>query len=202
MTPQKHHFSVMKADNPDFDARTQMSRIFTEGFSQWLGYFSKDKDIIAKAFAHIFVLDQFYAAVMDQKIASMAACTNCKDPAIRLDKKELRKHLGIMKGSIAGVVLKREFESPCKDPTPGTASIEFVGTSPEFRGQGAASDVIQYIIENTQYKEYLIEVADTNIPALKLYIKLGFKEYKRKSLPRNRAKKAGINSIIFLKYVK
>jgi ribosomal protein S18 acetylase RimI-like enzyme len=99
--------------------------------------------------------------------------------------------------------LKREFESPFKNPASETSSIEFVGTALEFRGKGASSQVIKHIIENTQYKEYLIEeVADTNMPALKLYKKLDFKEYKRKSLPQNRAKKAGINNIISLKYVK
>lgn len=50
---------------------------------------------------------------------------------------------------------------------------------------------------------YLIEeVADTNTPAINLYKKLGFKEYKRMPVPQKRAEKIGINSIISLKYIK
>lgn len=61
----------------------------------------------------------------------------------------------------------------------------------------------QHIVDNTPYKEYLIEdVADTNVAAMKLYKKLGFMEYKRKSIPIKKAEKNGINHIVSLKYVK
>ena len=71
-----------------------MSEICAEGFTQWLGYFSKDKSIIAKAFAHMFVLSQFYNAVTDNKIVGMVACMDCGTLSVRLNRKELRKYLG------------------------------------------------------------------------------------------------------------
>ena len=71
-----------------------------------------------------------------------------------------------------------------------------------FRGQGVASQIIQYIIENTPYNDYVIEeVADTNTPAMRLYEKLGFEEYRRKPVPKKVAKKIGINHFLSLKYV-
>ncbi|WP_431308920.1 GNAT family N-acetyltransferase [Halalkalibacter flavus] len=180
-----------------------MSEIFTEGFSQWLGYFSKDKNKIAKAFAHMFVLNQFYVAITNDKVAGMTACTDGKTLSVRLNKKELRKHLGFFKGSMAGIFLKKEFEALFENFPPNTGSIEFVGTASEFRGQGVASQIIQHIFENTPYKEYVIEeVADTNTPAMRLYKKLGFEEYKRKPLPKKIAKKNGINNLLSLKYMK
>ncbi|MGG4342132.1 hypothetical protein [Paenibacillus lautus] len=60
-------YTVMKADQFGRDARAQISHIFAEGFSQWLGYFSKDKEKIERAFAHMFNLDQFYVAVAATK---------------------------------------------------------------------------------------------------------------------------------------
>lgn len=46
--------------------------------------------------------------------------------------------------------------------------------------------MIQYIISNTTYQEYLIEeVAETNTPAMNLYKKLRFKECKRIPVPQN-----------------
>lgn len=194
---------VVRADNVKSDIRGQMAEIFAEGFSQWLGYFSNDKGVIARAFAHMFVLDQFYVAILNGKVAGMAACTYCRMLSVRLDAKELRKHLGFIKGTIAGKVLKKEFESVFEAPQPETGSIEFVGTAAEFRGKGVASLIIQYIIENTPFQTYLIEeVADTNVPAMSLYKKLGFKEYKSKAVAPNSAGKIGINRFVSFKYVK
>ncbi len=31
--------SIVKADKASFDVRTQMSEIFADGFTQWLGFF-------------------------------------------------------------------------------------------------------------------------------------------------------------------
>lgn len=203
MIYEDYKFAVIRADKLDLDVRLQMSEIFAEGFTQWLVFFSKDKNIIAKAFAHMFVLDQFYVAVTDNKIAGMVACTDCRTLSVRLNKKELRKYLGFFKGSIAAIALKKEFERTFKNPPPETGSIEFVGTAVEFRGKRVATQIINYIISNTPYREYLIEeVADSNISAMNLYKKLGFKEYKRIPVPQKRAEKIGINNFIALKYIK
>ena len=195
-----HAVTIIRADNAEINVRPQIAKIFAEGFTQWLVFFSKDQNIIAKAFAHMFILDQYYVAIVDNKVAGMVACTDCIKASVKLDKKELRKHFGFFKGSIASIVLKKEFESLFKNPPLETGSIEFVGTAEAFRGQGIASQIIQYIIENTPYNEYIInEVADTNVPAMNLYKKLGFEEYKRIPIPPKRAKKIGINNFVALK---
>lgn len=196
--------TIIRGDRiKDLDVRAGMAKIFSEGFTQWLTFFSKDQERIAKAFAHIFVLDQFYLAVAGQEIAGMAACTDCKTLSVRLNKKELRRHLGLYKGLLAGIFLKKEFERPFSNPPVNTGSIEFVGTSSQFRGQGVASKIMLYIIENTPFQEYIIEeVADTNIPAMKLYEKLGFTEYKSKPVPQKEAEKIGIHRFVSLKFLK
>lgn len=195
--------TVVRADQAEFDVRRGISEVFAEGFTQWLGFFSKDMKKIAAAFAHMFVLDQFYVAVSKGQVVGMAACTDGTSLSVKLDKKELRNHLGFFKGSMAGIFLKKEFETTLNYPSPGVGSIEFVGTAAEFRGQGVASQLIRYILEHTPYQVYEIkEVADTNIPAMKLYHKLGFDEYTRKPIPAWRAKKIGINHIVSLRYTK
>ena len=37
--------------------RKKMADIFAEGFAQWHVFFFKDKNTIAKTFAHMFILD-------------------------------------------------------------------------------------------------------------------------------------------------
>ncbi|MXQ54214.1 GNAT family N-acetyltransferase [Shimazuella alba] len=203
MESDNYKFIIVKANTLDFDVRKQMSEIFSEGFSQWLRFFAKDKNKIAKAFAHMFVLEHFYVAITNKKVAAIATCTDGSVLSIKLNKKELRKHLGWFKGTMAHLFLKKEFEALAENPSPSKGFIDFVGTALEFRGKGAASKLIRYIMENTAFKEYVIgEVADTNIPAMKLYTKLGFKEYKRKAMSRTIAKKNGINYLVSLKYVK
>ncbi len=203
MNYKNNIIKVLRADKLEFDARPQIAKIFADGFSQWLVYFSKDHNIIEKAFAHMFVLDQFYVAFCDNTIMGVAACTDCRSLSVKLNKKELKKHLGFIKGNMAILFLKKEFEREFENPLPNTGSIEFVGTSSEFRGRGIATLIIQYIIDNTPYNDYLIdEVADTNVAAMSLYTKLGFKECKRIPIPLKRAKKIGINNFISLKYSK
>lgn len=195
-------FTVIKADQTDLDVRLQMSEIFADGFTQWLGFFSKDRSKIARAFAHSFVLNHFYIALSGDKVAAMAACTDGTGYSMRLDTTHLKKHLGFLKGCLAGLFLKKEFQVLLDNPTGDKCSIEFVGTALDFRGQGAATQVITHILESTSYKEYLIEeVADTNIIAMNLYEKLGFQECRRKSIPRKLAEKNGINHLISLRYV-
>ncbi|WP_338011574.1 N-acetyltransferase [Lederbergia galactosidilytica] len=97
-------------------------------------------------------------------------------------------------------MLKKDWETPFENLPPNSGSIEFVGTAIEFRGQGVASQIIRHILENDQYNDYVIaEVADTNIPAIKLYKKLGFEEYQRKPLPEKSAQKSGINHYLSFK---
>ncbi|MFK0521847.1 GNAT family N-acetyltransferase [Paenibacillus illinoisensis] len=196
-------FQVVRADQAEFDVRQGISKIFADGFTQWLGFFSKDPRKIADTFAHMFVLDQFYVALNDKEVVGMVACTDGTSHSVKMDKKELRKHLGFYKGTMAAIFLKKEFEAPFVQPSNEVGSIEFVGTANEFRGQGVASQLILHIIKHTHYEVYLIEeVADTNIPAIKMYSKLGFEEYKRRPIPNKRAKRIGINYIVSLRYTK
>lgn len=195
--------TIVRADQAEFDVRQGISETFAEGFTQWLGFFSKNPKKIATAFAHMFVLDQFYVALSNRQVVGIAACTDGYTLSVKLNKKELRKHLGFFKGSMAGIFLKKEFETILDHPSPSVGSIEFIGTSSEFRGQGVASQLITYIIKQTTYQAYMIkEVADTNIPAMKLYHKLGFDEYSRRPIPAARAKMIGINHFVALMYTK
>lgn len=185
---------------PESEVRQGVSEVFAEGFSQWLTYFSNDKTKIAEAFAPTFQLDTFYIAVSGKKTAGIVACTNTKDLALNLDNAEFRKQFGFIKGTIANIVLKKEFGQAFGIRLKDTGSIEFVGTHPDFRGQGVATQLLHFIMENTPYTTFLIEeVADTNVPAMNLYTKLGFKEYRQKDVSPKSAKKIGINRFYSLR---
>jgi ribosomal protein S18 acetylase RimI-like enzyme len=182
--------------------RKKISDIFVDGFIQWLQYFSKDSEKLSRAFAHMFILDSFYIAVIDGQPAGIAACTDGKTPPIRLQSKELRRHLGPIMGTIAGRILKKELENhPYPFPVEsGWGSVEFVATDTRHRGKGVASAIIRHIVAETPYSTYILEVADTNTSAVKLYEKLGFREFMR--APQKHSKQSGIDYLVYMKYQK
>ncbi len=184
------------------EEKIAVSRIFVEAFYQWFQYFSKDTEKLALAFENTFVWDRFYFAVCDGKICGITACTDGKSPSIKLIRKDLVKHLGFVKGTIANLVLKNELEN---HPYPfelssDTMSIEFVAVDKGFRNKSVATNLIKHIIENNNCSEFILEVADTNESAVNLYKKLGFVEFL--SVPHKQPKQSGINNLIYMKYKK
>lgn len=180
--------------------RTRISEVYVDGFGEHLEYFSKDRRKLADAFAHMLVLELFYVALADGEPAGIAACTNGVELCVRHDRTQLRQHLGFVRGTIADVVFKREFQKPWEQSTDGLVSIEFVATASAHRGQGAATALLNHLLALPDYNEYVLEdIADTNTPALKLYEKLGFREYERKNVKHT--KRTGINAYVSMRLV-
>lgn len=193
---------IIRASEFGNGARTEISEIFVDGFYQWLNFFSADKEKLSKAFQHMFNLEVFYVAVIDGEIAGITACTDGKVPSVQLVNKELKKHLGFFRGTIAYFILKREFEEkqyPFKIEK-DMGMVEFVATSTKYRGQGVATAIINYIFSVTTYDSYALEVADTNTNAVNLYKKIGFVEFAR--VKQKYSKKSGVNNLVYMKYTK
>lgn len=190
---------IIRASELGNDTKMKISEIFVDGFFQWLNFFSKDKDKLAKAFSHMFNLKVFYIAVIDGEIAGITSCTDGKVSSIHLENKELKKHLGLFMGTIAYSVLKKEFE---EKPYPfeiekGMGMVEFVATSTKYRGHGVATAIMDYIFDFTPYDVYALEVADTNTNAVKLYEKLGYTEFLR--IKQKHSKRSGVKHLVYMK---
>lgn len=193
---------IIRAGETDQDIRLDISKVFVDGFHQWLKFFSKDKEKLSKAFAHMFNLDVFYVAMDGDNVAGITACTDGRTPCVKLEKQPLRKHLGFIKGTTTLIILKKQFE---EKPYPfeiekGMGTIEFVATSPKYRGRGVATAIINHIVSATPYSEYVLEVADTNETAVKLYQTLGFTEFMR--VKEKHSKQSGVNYLIYMKMVR
>lgn len=193
---------IVRASELGEGVREELSRLFSEGFGHWLRFFSTDTAVLSRTFQHMFLLEQFYVALIDGHIAGMAACTDGKTAPVRLDKAALKKHLGLFKGTIAARVLKPYME---KLPYPfpldeGTATIEDVCTSAPYRRQGVAGAIIRHIIDNTAYTSYVLSVADTNKGAVRLYESLGFRELRR--VKDKHPRQSGIRDHIIMGYDK
>ena len=191
---------ILRANSPGLNVRSQITEMFIDGFGQWLTFFSKDNTVLVNTFNHIFLLDKFYIAVENDKVVGMVGCTESIKSSIKLDKSEFKKYLGFIKGTLSYYILKREFGKNTPGAKNGIGSIDFVATSKEYRGRGIAAAIINHIFAEVDYDEYILEVADTNTPAVNLYKKIGFKEYTR--IKQKHAKQSGINYLIYLIYKK
>ena len=187
----------VRTDKLPFDSRPQMGRIFVEGFYEWLRHFSKDKDKLSQAMAHIFDLECFYAAVQDGEITAIAACTDGKAPGVHFEKKELCQALGFVPGLISFFILTKRLVHHVYpfEYSKQAGFIEFVAVSPLHRRKGVAAALITHIMQTMPYDEYILEVADTNTSAVKLYERLGFVEFKRTKAPKG----SGSNYFIYMK---
>jgi len=109
----------------------------------------------------------------------MLACANKETYSIKHDKKVLIKELGLIKGFVANMILKKIFTKPRKyaiEIDDKTGSIENVTTDSNYRKKGIATSIMEYIFALNMYEKYILEVLGTNENAIKLYKKLGFKE--------------------------
>ncbi|MDQ0268400.1 hypothetical protein [Cytobacillus purgationiresistens] len=85
-----------------------MSAIFVEGFGKHFTFFSKDSNRLKLTFSHMFNSNFFYVAIVDGEVIGMIACTDGKNPSVSIQGKEFRKHLGLVKETLAAFILKRE----------------------------------------------------------------------------------------------
>lgn len=182
--------------------KQEVSKIFSESFYQWFKYFSKDTNRLAKAFDGSFIWEKFYFSLIDGQVCGMAAVTDGISPSIRLSNRKMTRNLGFYKGFLAYFILKHMLQNH-KYPFPvseETLSIEFVAVSEKSRRRGVASNLIQYIIDNSNSQRYILEVADTNLPAVSAYEKMGFEVFY--SVPETHPKQSGINNYLYMEFVK
>ncbi|CDQ38088.1 MULTISPECIES: GNAT family N-acetyltransferase [Virgibacillus] len=188
---------IKKASELEKNVSHDISSIFVDGFGEHLTFFSKKRETLTAALAHMFVTEVFYVAIIDGEIAGITACTDGHILSVHPNKQELRKHLGFVKGTFAYYVFNREFKKPPIETGSGKVSIEFVATSPAFQGKGVGTAILEHLLSSPTFTEYILEVADTNTKAMNLYRKLGFKEFTRKKQAFR--KLSGVNYRVYMK---
>jgi hypothetical protein len=127
---------IKRAIGFDDNIREKISEIFVEAYGKDLKFFSNDPDKMVKAFSHMFVLDYFYVAIIDNEIAGMAVCVDKEHFCINHNGKTFRKYLGTYKGALANILFKYYFNKYPKYPIEidrKTGSVEFVAIKEKYR---------------------------------------------------------------------
>lgn len=190
---EKH---LRKATESD---RHGIALCIAEGFEKDFSVLSPDNKKIAAAIASGLQIDKFYVLEIEGGIAGVIAISDCFGRAAKADKPALRKHLGFLKGLLAGIVLKEEFEGKLSYPAT-TGYIEFVTVRKPYRGDGAAAYMLKESIGLSIYDEFVLDVTDINTEAIRCYTRAGFREFKR--VPEKHAKQKGFEAKIYMRYGK
>jgi len=184
--------------------REKISEIFVDGFYDDLKMLCRDRDMLVKACTHMFGLGHFHAAIIDGEIAGVIACLDKDTYCVRPDRKMLIKHMGFFRGMFTSLGFKYLSHDPKYPPQvkmdEKTASVEFVVTSPKHRKKGVAMAILNHLHSLPQYRDYVLEVKDTNTGAVELYKKMGYREIHRKKF--RWARYADFEYFVYMKYSK
>ena len=190
-------YSVRKANEND---TTQIARTIAFSFDQDFSGLIKDMERIARFLENGVDADRFIVAEYDGKIIGITGCADRAGRALSPAKKDCRKHLGFIRGSIAYKVLYEESFGLLNYPAT-TGVIDFVGVLEEARGKGIAKAMLEKTVEsNPQYSEFILNVKDNNDRAIRVYERFGFVEYER--VPYRWAKQAGFAAKVWMRYTR
>ena len=180
--------------------RRRITEVYVRSFAQDFVAFSRDTSTLGDAFEHMLLLDRFYIALVDGEPAGLASLTEGDQTLFAPRWREIRRHLGLVRGLLGFVVIRTWFMSASEGAQPGRAEIGFVATEPAHQGRGVATALLRHLLALPGYREYVLEdIKDTNEPALGLYAKLGFTVYKRRKV--RFARRAGFTELVSMKLV-
>lgn len=179
--------------------RTDVTQTLVYGFITDFIRLSKNLDIVVSALESSIDISRFFIARDGDRTLGVIACADCNSRAININLAHFRKHLGFAKGTIAGRLMTAEFSKQLHYPLT-TGYIEVISVAENYRQMGLASKLLDTVIEQTEYNDYILDVVDSNTAARKCYLKFGFVEIERVSVSLSRLK--GFNAKIYMKYCK
>ena len=180
--------------------RRRITEVYVRAFADDFVAFSRDTGRLADAFEHMLLLERFYVALVDGEPAGLASLTEGNQVLLAPRWRDIRRHLGLVRGLLCYVVIRSWFMRPSDDARPGLAEIGFVATEPAYQGRGVASALLRHLLALPAYREYVLEdIKDTNAAALHVYAKLGFTVHKRRTV--RFARRAGFSELLSMRLV-
>lgn len=191
---------VERGDRLGESYRRRITEVYVRSFTDDFVAFSRDTGKLADAFEHMMVLERFYVALVDDEPAGLASLTEGDEMLFAPRWREIRRHLGLMRGLLCFVVIRRWFMGTSKEARPGRAEIGFVATEPAYQGRGVATALMSFLLAQPGYDEFVLEdIKDTNAPALAVYRKFGFEIYKHRKV--RFAQRVGFTELVSMRLV-
>lgn len=177
-------FSVVRLSDLHPVPRLEVARLFVEAYQHDLPLCKtpQRQERWACALASSFVPEQVYVAVEDGEVLGMAACSFGAHRAIHLQARDMRRHLGLLRGTILHAIMGPMFRKKLPWPD-STEYIEAVATAERARGRGVASAILERL-HSLPFEASMLDVGDANVGAKRLYERLGYREaYRERAMP-------------------
>jgi ribosomal protein S18 acetylase RimI-like enzyme len=189
---------VERGDELGEGYRRRITEVYVRSFAEDFVAFSRDTRTLADAFERMLLLERFYIALVDGEPAGLASLTEGDQTLFAPRWRDIRRHLGLVRGLLCYSVIRTWFMRPSDGARPGLAEIGFVATEPAHQGRGVGTALLRHLLAHPGYREYVLEdIKDTNAPALGLYSKLGFTVYRRRKV--RFARRAGFSELVSMK---
>ena len=190
------NINIRQANEND---RSDIALCIAEGFKKDFDALCKNTQTTAAAISSGLQVSKFYVAESENEVVGVVAISDCNGRAAATDLVSYKKHFGFIKGIIAYLVLKEEFESSLDAP-PTTGYIEFVAVRNIYQRKGIATSILKESMRQSSYEDYVLDVTDVNTAAISCYSALGFKEFKR--VKEKHGKQKGFSAKIYMRYHK
>src|SRR6185312_12880370 len=89
---------VKRGDVLGEEYRRRITEVYVRSFADDFVAFSRDAGRLADAFEHMLLLDRFYIALVDGEPAGLASLTEGDQMLFAPRWREIRRHLGLMRG--------------------------------------------------------------------------------------------------------
>ncbi|WP_212761554.1 GNAT family N-acetyltransferase [Nocardia uniformis] len=189
---------IKRGDQLGESYRRQITGVLVRGFAEDFAFFSTDPEQLTAAFEHMLLMQRFVVALVDGEPAAIASVTSGDQECFAPRLSEFRRHPGFRHGTISYLVVRSQFLGAPDEARDGLAEIAFVATAPAYQGRGVGTALMEHLVALPGYDEFVLrDIKDTNAPALGLYRKFGFTEYRRR--PVRFARRAGFNHYLSLR---
>jgi len=135
--------------------------------------FTKDKGVLHEFFKNSFDISMIYVYLQDDRVIGFLGLGNAHKRPIVFQKAICQRLFGKFKGAMIYRALFEQSKPVVHGKDEG--HIDHLATDAQFRGQGIATQLVQYLCDNFAYRSYTLEVLSKNQNAMRLYQKLGFK---------------------------
>jgi 8-oxo-dGTP diphosphatase len=177
--------------------RAAIAAVVAEAYRREFAVLSRRVGRIAAALTPEVQIDRFFVADRDGDIIGAIACTDRTGRAVCVRAPDWRRHLGVLRGTVAARILAPQWMSRLDYP-PETGYLEFVAVAERGRRQGIATELVERVIDHTPYTAFELEVTDVNTAARDCYRKVGFVDDRRRTEKFGRFK--GFRERIYMRY--
>lgn len=157
-----------------------IAETLVEAFYDSFKSLSKSKEKLAAAVMLGVQHDHFFIAYNEEAkevVGTVAVSDESGYPVVSVPK-ALKDNFGSFRAFFAKKVMDDEFMRP-KHFSPGQGYIGFVAVKEKARGQSLAKKMIRFVLDETDYASYALDVVEGNEVVLPIYQSLGFVETHR-----------------------